>query len=133
MHIQKHVGIRMPNIREHDSLPALRLPFKVKGDSMIEEGISDGDWVTIEQRNHACNGEIVVALVNNTDVTLSFIEQYPDEILLIPANSGMEAVSYHSAQIEIQGVVVSVAPLKSKRAAQRLSRLGALLAELDCF
>jgi repressor LexA len=80
--------------------------LKVKGDSMLEQGIYDGDWVIIEQRSHARNGEIVVALVNKTEATLKFIEQYPHEILLIPANSTMEAMRYSPEQVEIQGVLV---------------------------
>lgn len=80
--------------------------LKVKGDSMLEEGIYDGDWVIIEQRSHARNGEIVVALVNKAEATLKFIEQYPHEVLLIPANSKMEAMRYHPEQVEIQGVLV---------------------------
>jgi repressor LexA len=80
--------------------------LKVKGDSMIEEGVYDGDWVVIEQRCHARNGEIVVALVDKSDATLKFIEQYPHETLLIPANSKMETMHYHPTQVEIQGVLV---------------------------
>ncbi|QWF70352.1 transcriptional repressor LexA [Methylomonas paludis] len=80
--------------------------LKVKGDSMVEEGIFDGDWVIIEQRSHARNGEIVVALVDKAEATLKFIEQYPHETLLIPANSKMEAMRYKPQQVEIQGVLV---------------------------
>ena len=80
--------------------------LKVKGDSMLEQGIYDGDWVIIEQRSYARNGEIVVALVNKAEATLKFIEQYPHETLLIPANSTMEAMHYNPEQVEIQGVLV---------------------------
>ncbi len=80
--------------------------LKVKGDSMIEEGIFDGDWVIIEQRSSARNGEIVVALVNKSEATLKFIEQYPHETLLIPANAKMQAMRYKPGQVEIQGVLV---------------------------
>jgi len=80
--------------------------LKVKGDSMIEKGIFDGDWVVIEQRCQARNGEIVVALVDKHEATLKFFEQYPHEILLIPANSKMETMRYHPSQVEIQGVLV---------------------------
>jgi repressor LexA len=80
--------------------------LKIKGESMIEEGIFDGDWVVIEQRSHARNGEIVVALVDKNEATLKFIEQYPHEILLIPANSRMETMRYKPEQVEIQGVLV---------------------------
>ena len=80
--------------------------LKVKGDSMVEEGIFDGDWVIIEQRSYARNGEIVVALVDKAEATLKFIEQYPHETLLIPANSSMQAMRYKPDQVEIQGVLV---------------------------
>lgn len=80
--------------------------LKIKGDSMIEQGIFDGDWVIIEQRSYARNGEIVVALVNKSEATLKFIEQYPHETLLIPANAKMEALRYSPDQVEIQGVLV---------------------------
>ncbi|MBT3812031.1 MAG: transcriptional repressor LexA [Gammaproteobacteria bacterium] len=80
--------------------------LQVKGDSMIEEGIFDGDWVIIEQRSCARNGEIVVALIEKSEATLKFIEQYPHETLLIPANSNMSAMKYRPEQVEIQGVLV---------------------------
>lgn len=80
--------------------------LQIKGDSMIEEGIFDGDWVIIEQRSYARNGEIVVALVDKREATLKYIEQYPHEVLLIPANSKMTAMSYKPEQVEIQGVLV---------------------------
>lgn len=80
--------------------------LQVKGDSMIEAGIFDGDWVVIEQRNYANNGEIVVALIEKSEATLKFIEQTPGNIVLIPANAGMAALSYHPDQVEIQGVLI---------------------------
>ncbi|MCF7970296.1 MAG: transcriptional repressor LexA [Methylococcaceae bacterium] len=80
--------------------------LQVKGDSMIEEGIFNGDWVVIEQRITARNGEIVVALIDKAEATLKFIEQYPHETLLIPANSHMSAMHFKPEQVEIQGVLV---------------------------
>ncbi len=80
--------------------------LKVKGDSMIEDGIFDGDWVIIEQRSHARNGEIVVALIDKVDATLKYIEQYPHETLLIPANKNMKPMHFYPQQVEIQGVLV---------------------------
>jgi len=80
--------------------------LQVKGDSMVEAGIFDGDWVVIEQRSYANNGEIVVALVDNCDATLKFIEQTPEQVLLVPANATMTALAYRPGQIEIQGVLV---------------------------
>lgn len=80
--------------------------LKISGDSMIEAGIYDGDWVVIEQRSYARNGEIVVALIDKIEATLKYIEQYPHEVLLIPANAKMEAMHYRPEQVEIQGVLV---------------------------
>ncbi len=80
--------------------------LQVKGDSMIEEGILDGDWVVIEQRDTARNGEIVVALVDGEEATLKRLEQRPDEIILHPANSNLSPMRYHPSQVRIQGVLV---------------------------
>ena len=80
--------------------------LQVKGDSMIEDGIFDGDWVIIEQRSYARNGEIVVALLDKTEATLKYIEQYPHEIVLTPANAKMEPMHFLPEQVEIQGVLV---------------------------
>ncbi len=80
--------------------------LQVKGDSMIDDGIFDGDWVIIEQRSHARNGECVVALIDNTDATLKYIDQYPHETILIPANKNMQAMHFLPQQVQIQGVLV---------------------------
>lgn len=80
--------------------------LQVKGDSMIDAGIFDGDWVVIEQRNYANNGDIVVALIDNAEATLKYIEQTADHVLLLPANTQMTALSYRPEQVNIQGVLV---------------------------
>jgi len=80
--------------------------LQVQGDSMVEAGIFNGDWVIIEQRSYADNGEIVVALIEKTEATLKYIEQTPGKVLLIPANSNMTAMDYRPEQVEIQGVLV---------------------------
>ena len=80
--------------------------LQVKGDSMIEAGIFDGDWVVIEQRDYANNGEIVVALIENSEATLKYIQQTAEQVLLLPANANMTALSYRPEQIAIQGVLV---------------------------
>lgn len=80
--------------------------LQVKGDSMIDEGILDGDWVVIEQKDTARNGEIVVALVENSDATLKRIEQKPGEVILHPANETMSPMHYLPDQVKIQGVLV---------------------------
>ena len=80
--------------------------LQVKGDSMIEAGIFDGDWVVIEQRDYASNGEVVVALIENAEATLKYIEQTAEQVLLLPANASMTALSYRPEQVAIQGVLV---------------------------
>ena len=80
--------------------------LQVSGDSMIEEGILDGDWVVIEKREQARNGEIVVALVNGEEATLKRIEQKGGRVILHPANAAMQSMSYRPEQVRIQGVLV---------------------------
>lgn len=80
--------------------------LQVRGDSMIDEGIFDGDYVIIEQRNSARNGEIVVALINNEEATLKRIEQLPGKVVLHPANSAMEPMTYQPDEVAIQGILI---------------------------
>ena len=104
--------IEAVEVPEHIDVPAhLRTDafcyvLRVKGDSMIDDGILDGDCVVIESRGYARNGEIVVALVDGTDATLKRIYQRPDEVVLAPANSDMEPITMPPERVTIQGVVV---------------------------
>lgn len=97
---------------EHMEVPAhLRTDgacyvLRVKGDSMIEDGILDGDCVVIESRGYARNGEIVVALIDGMDATLKRIYQRPNEVVLAPSNAAMRAISMPPERVTIQGVVV---------------------------
>ena len=80
--------------------------LQIAGDSLCEAGILDGDYVVIEQRDHARNGEIVVALIRGEEVTLKRILQEPGRVLLYPENSAMQAMEYHPDEVLIQGVLV---------------------------
>ncbi|HHH39623.1 MAG TPA: repressor LexA, partial [Sedimenticola sp.] len=80
--------------------------LQVRGDSMIDEGILDGDHIVVEPRNHARNGEIVVALVDGSEATLKRIEQRPGAVLLHPANPSMAPMRYPPERVQIQGVLV---------------------------
>ncbi|BAO44516.1 transcriptional repressor LexA [Thiolapillus brandeum] len=101
-------------IASHETIsvpPSLRTDnpcyvLEVKGDSMIEEGILDGDWVVIEKRDTARNGEIVVALVDGEEATLKRIEQQQGKVTLHPANASMQPMIYLPEQVQIQGVLV---------------------------
>ncbi len=80
--------------------------LQVRGDSMIEDGILDGDWIVVEPREQASNGEVVVALVDGADATVKRLLQRPGEVVLIPANSAMEPIHLAPGRVSIQGVVV---------------------------
>ena len=88
----------------HSSKPCYVLG--IKGDSMIEAGILDGDRVIIQQQDHAHNGDIVVALIDGSEATLKRLQQTPREVILHPANAEMEAQHYSHEQVQIQGVLI---------------------------
>lgn len=77
--------------------------LKVKGDSMIEEGILDGDYVIVERNPSPRNGDIVVALLNNAYATLKKFYREANRIRLQPANSTMKPI--YTKDPLIQGVV----------------------------
>lgn len=81
--------------------------LEVEGDSMMEDGIFDGDWVVVEERQTADNGELVVALVDGEEATLKRLEQRPGQVVLHPANADYQPQVYRPEQVTIQGVVVS--------------------------
>ena len=80
--------------------------LQVKGDSMVEDGILDGDFVVVEETNQARDGDIVVAMINNGIVTLKRFFKEPGRIRLQPANSSMRPI--YAKDVTIQGRVVSV-------------------------
>lgn len=77
----------------------------VRGDSMIDEGIHDGDVVVVEHRTHARNGELVIALIDGTGATVKRIEQKAGRIVLHPANAAHVPLVFAPAQVTIRGVV----------------------------
>ncbi len=87
-------------------LGADRYVLEVKGDSMIEAGILDGDLVVIRQAQTADNGDIVVALIDNGEATLKKLRKHGDRVELIPANRSMAPLIYPADRVHIQGVVV---------------------------
>jgi len=80
--------------------------LEVRGDSMIDEGILDGDWVVVEHREQARNGELVVALIDDAEATLKRLEQRSDAVILHAANPAYEPLRYEPRRVRIQGVVV---------------------------
>jgi repressor LexA len=84
-----------------------RFVLRVQGDSMIEDGIFDGDMVIIEACQTARDNEIVVALVDREEATLKRIRNNGDgSITLIPANAAMQPFRYSADRVSIQGKVV---------------------------
>ena len=77
--------------------------LKVKGASMIEEGILDGDYVVVEEQSTAVNGDIVVALVDGNFATLKKFYREKDRIRLEPANAQMKPI--YAKNVTIQGKV----------------------------
>lgn len=80
--------------------------LQVKGDSMVDEGILDGDFVVVEQQEEANNGDIVVALLENGLATLKRYFKETTRIRLEPANSKMSPI--FSTNVKVQGKVVGV-------------------------
>lgn len=82
--------------------------LRVKGDSMIDEQIRDGDFVVVEDRRTADNGEMVIALVGGEDVTLKKFYRDNGRIRLQPANPTMQPMFFDPSSVQIQGVVVGI-------------------------
>lgn len=80
--------------------------LQVKGDSMIEDGILDGDFVIIEEQTEVLDGDIVVALLDNGLATLKRFFKEPGRIRLEPANSSMNPI--YATDVKIQGKCVGV-------------------------
>jgi repressor LexA len=81
--------------------------LKVRGDSMIDDGIFDGDLVIISRREQAYNGEMVVANVNG-EVTLKRLYREGERIRLQPANATMSPIYAPARDVAVQGVVVGL-------------------------
>jgi repressor LexA len=78
--------------------------LRVKGDSMIDEHICDGDIALIENRTEARDGEIVVALVDEARATLKRLFRFGPEVELRPANSQLEPIRLHASRVQVQGI-----------------------------
>ena len=83
--------------------PGEHYALEVSGDSMVEEGILDGDFALIRKVDTARDGEIVVALIDNEEATLKTYRREGRTIRLDPANSRYEAQHYDEGRVSIQG------------------------------
>src|SRR5215475_9792772 len=82
--------------------------LQVRGDSMIDEQIRDGDYVILEKRARAHNGEVVVALVDGQDATLKRFTRDGARVRLAPANAAMEPIELAAERVRVQGVVIGL-------------------------
>jgi len=86
-----------------------RYALWVRGDSMVEAGIQDGDTVIVEHRESADDGAIVVALIDGEEVTLKRLQRHGDgRISLIAENPDMSPMLYAAERVAVQGVVISL-------------------------
>ena len=81
--------------------------LKVQGQSMIEEGIHDGDYVIVQQQEHADSGEMVVALIDGEATLKRFYPEGP-RVRLQPANANMEPIWVPADRLRLQGVVIGL-------------------------
>ena len=87
--------------------------LEVKGDSMVEEGIFDGDMVICQHTRQAREDDIVVALIDGQEATLKGISfKIPERVTLIPANPAMKPKAYLPHRVQIQGVFVGLLRLR---------------------
>ena len=102
--VSHHISVPSEMITNHNNHYAL----EIKGDSMIEAGINDGDIVVIKEQSSANNGDIVVALIEGHEATLKRFRRHGRSIALEPANSAYETRVIPDNLIEIQGRLVGL-------------------------
>jgi repressor LexA len=82
--------------------------LKVRGDSMIDAGILDGDLVVVRSQTEASNGEIVVAGIPGEEATVKTFRRSGDEIILEPSNERLSPMHFPADQVQVFGRVVTV-------------------------
>jgi repressor LexA len=82
--------------------------LRVKGNSMVDDGIYDGDYIIVEERPSASNGETVVALINGEATVKKFHRDKGGKVRLVPANESMAPIIVKGKDVSVRGVVVAV-------------------------
>lgn len=106
--------IEMHEIPETISLPESMIGrgetfvLEVKGESMIDEAIKDGDLVIVEKRDTANNGDMVIACIENEEVTLKRIYREGGRVRLQPSNPVMPPIIVENRDVTIKGIVIGV-------------------------
>ena len=101
--IEVHERIAVP--ADMAGRPGECFVLRVRGDSMIEDQICNGDLVVIEKRDRARNGQTVVALIDGSDATLKRFYQNGSQVKLVPANHTMDPIEVNAEQVTIRGIV----------------------------
>ena len=104
-------GLPIEAIEDHEELavpaallgPGDHYALQVSGDSMIDAGIFDGDFALIRKCEEARDGDIVVALIDNSEATLKYLHRDKGMIRLDPANAAFEPQLYLPSRVKIQG------------------------------
>ena len=101
---EQQESVRVPATMVSKNTYALR----VRGHSMIDDNIEDGDVIVIEKREYAHNGQTVVAMINGENVTLKKFYVESDGIRLQPANPDMQPIILKNDEVQILGIVTGV-------------------------
>lgn len=116
LHGRIAAGVPIEALEGHNmlSVPAALLgagdhyALEVAGDSMIEAGILDGDFALIQRTDVAREGQIVVALIDDSEATLKYFRREGRKVRLDPANSAYEPQIYEAPQVRIQGKLAGI-------------------------
>lgn len=85
-----------------------RYALRVVGDSMMDDGIFEGDIVVCERCETAENGQVVVALIDNHEATLKRFKREGSCVTLLPANTALQPMEYLASRVQIQGIYVGL-------------------------
>lgn len=99
---QERIGVPVNMVRKNT------YALRVRGHSMIDDNIQDGDIIVVEKRETAANGQSVVAMINGEQVTLKRFYVEVDGIRLQPANPEMPPIYLRNEQVQILGIVTGV-------------------------
>jgi repressor LexA len=113
-----HIAAGSPILAEEDIEEVYPLPtelvgtdpvfmLRIRGDSMMNVGIYDRDYVVVQKQNTARNGDIVAALVDGEEATVKRFERTPDAVILHPENEAYEPMTFNK-DLDVLGVVVAV-------------------------
>ena len=116
LHGRIAAGVPIEALESHNTLsvPAALLgsgdhyALEVSGDSMVEAGILDGDYALLQRTETAREGQIVVALVDDSEATLKYFRKQGAQVRLDPANSAYEPQIYDPRQVRIQGKLAGI-------------------------